>query len=374
MNRLFAFATVSLLATASFAFACSDDTAAVGAQGNPQQSAGTGGSGGAAGNGGTAGSSSGAAGSVAQTCDTLGGTCTGVGSCSKGQGFLPLADAGSLACVGGEDAVCCLPSCGGAVEDFVCCSADGTASFRPSCDGQALVCLSGTSREACGGQGGGGGSGGAGGAGGTGGTGGTAGASGAGAGGSTLGKACTPNKAGECGANEYCDLTGTACGTNGKDGVCVGESLADCPIGCAPPEFQECGCDGQRYCSECVMRNQGITPAPDDSFCQGGAGAAGASGSAGAGGSGSAGAPSGATCGGLAGTTCSNPNEYCDFGDGNFCGGDDGDGTCQLKPTECGAGCPAPEFQICACDGSKYCNSCEIHKKGLSVADASFCK
>jgi hypothetical protein len=371
MNRLFAFATVSLFATASFAFACSDDTAAVGAQGNPQQSAGTGGSGGAAGNGGTAGSSSGAAGSVAQTCDTLGGTCTGVGSCSKGQGFLPLADAGSLACVGGEDAVCCLPSCGGAVEDFVCCSADGTASFRPSCDGQALVCLPGTSREACGGQGG---SGGSGGAGGVGGTGGTAGASGAGAGGSTLGKACTPGKAGECGEHAYCDLTGTACGTNGKDGVCVGESLADCPIGCAPPEFQECGCDGQRYCSECVMRNQGITPAPDDSFCQGGgAGAGGAGGGGAAGASGAAGSSGGKACGGIANIACG-PNEYCEFGVDSICGGDDSLGECMAKETDCGDGCPAPEFQLCGCDGQLYCNVCALHQNGVSSAPRSFCK
>lgn len=370
MNRIFSFATVSLIATASFVFACSDDTADVGAQSNQQQSAGASGAnaagtgGSAAGTGGSAagtgGSAAGSAGSNAagtggsgdQTCDSLGGVCTGVGDCGKGKGFITLADPGSLACVGGDDAVCCLPSCGGEVEDFVCCSDNG-ASFRPSCDGQKLVCLPNTSREACGGGGGSGGAGGAGGAGG--GSAGTAGASGAGAGGSTIGKACTPNKAGECGADEYCDLEGTACGTNSKDGVCV-LFVGDCGIGCPPPDAQPCGCDGKRYCSECVMRSQGITPAPDESFC-GGPGAA-----------------TGAACGGIADIKCANVDDFCDYGVDSACGTNDGMGICTAKPTTCGDGCPAPEFQICACDGQKYCNSCEINKKGLSVAAANFCK
>jgi hypothetical protein len=51
------------------------------------------------------------------------------------------------------------------------------------------------------------------------------------------------------------------------------------------------------------------------------------------------------------------------------------DGTCAVPFDEdqcfedCGVGCPAPEFWVCASDGKRYCNECVIGCRDLQVAD-----
>jgi hypothetical protein len=73
-----------------------------------------------------------------ETCATAGGSCTAVSACGKGAGYLgPNRD-----CTG--ESVCCVPlaACNNAVE-FECCS--NVASYRPTCEGGALKCATGTS-------------------------------------------------------------------------------------------------------------------------------------------------------------------------------------------------------------------------------------
>ena len=41
---------------------------------------------------------------------------------------------------------------------------------------------------------------------------------------------------------------------------------------------------------------------------------------------------------------------------------------------QCGVGCPAPEYQICASDGQMYCNTCVIDCYGLTVAADGICQ
>jgi hypothetical protein len=66
-------------------------------------------------------------------------------------------------------------------------------------------------------------------------------------------------------------------------------------------------------------------------------------------------------CGGIAGLTCA-PTEWCDYTypEMNWCGGDDGSGVCQPRPTGCPADCPG----TCGCDGTYYCNACQAHAAG----------
>lgn len=366
MKRSFFLAIGSLSLATTLVVACADDDANVGSQGNDATAAGNAGKGGSGAGGtttagaggtttaGTGGANTAGTGGTTTECAAIGGTCKGVGDCGKGEGFLASTASG---CQGGSF-TCCLEACGGEVEDFVCC--DATASFRPNCDGQKLVCLPGKTREACGGGGAGGN---AGGAGGTAGTGGTAGAGGgnAGAGGATD-KTCGGIAGVKCGADEYCDYDADSqCGIADQLGLCK-KLPSNCGDGCPAPEFQPCACDGNKYCNLCEINAKGLSAAPA-SFCKGGA--------AGSGGAGGAGG--GKSCGGLGGGTCG-ADEFCDYPEASSCGVADGTGACKAKPIDCGVGCPAPDFQPCACDGQKYCNVCEINKKGLSAAPASFCK
>ncbi len=77
----------------------------------------------------------------AMSCQQAGGACTGIGECGLGRGHMS-----SLSC-GGAFGICCIPDgkCGGP-EDFVCC--DGSATYRPSCNGTTLDCPSGQTRQA----------------------------------------------------------------------------------------------------------------------------------------------------------------------------------------------------------------------------------
>ena len=70
-----------------------------------------------------------------QECASLGGTCKWIWECGIGEGHL----APSSYLCPNSNAVCCLPpdACGGP-DEFECC--DGSARFRPVCDGQNLTC------------------------------------------------------------------------------------------------------------------------------------------------------------------------------------------------------------------------------------------
>ena len=122
---------------------------------------------------------------------------------------------------------------------------------------------------------------------------------------------------GDC-ANVLCDVDelcseGT-CSTPSDEEAC----LSECGAGCPAPEFQPCASDGRTYCNECTITCKGLTVADDASTCS------------------------------------QQAEEEC--------------------IAACGDGCPAPEFQICASDGERYCNDCVVGCKGLTTAeDASSC-
>jgi hypothetical protein len=81
----------------------------------------------------------------------------------------------------------------------------------------------------------------------------------------------------------------------------------------------------------------------------------------------------GAACGGVAGAKCG-AGLYCDFGDGqalkpSSCGHADHPGQCAKIPQIC-----TDEVKwVCGCDGKRYSNACEAHRKGVTVAIPGKC-
>lgn len=74
-------------------------------------------------------------------------------------------------------------------------------------------------------------------------------------------------------------------------------------------------------------------------------------------------------CGGLGGGSC-NANEYCDYPDGSYCGGDDSTGICRPRPM----GCPDPGgVPVCGCDGRDYLTECSAYLTGIDVAHVGTC-
>ncbi len=75
----------------------------------------------------------------------------------------------------------------------------------------------------------------------------------------------------------------------------------------------------------------------------------------------------GAICGGLPGFLCP-PDEYCEYPD-KMCGGNDGEGTCFVRPQ----GCPANVDPTCGCDHQIYDNPCDAAEAGVDVSDLGGC-
>ena len=131
------------------------------------------------------------------------------------------------------------------------------------------------------------------------------------------------------------------CGAGDQTGTCQKRPDA-CALGCPAPEYQVCGCDGEKYCSECDAQAAGV----DAVDCNGG---------------------EEKKCGGLAGLTCGD-DEFCDYEAGAMCGAADQMGTCKARPTNCPLGCPAPQYQKCGCDGELYCSVCDAQAAGVDVS------
>ncbi len=87
-------------------------------------------------------------GGMTNPCLLSGGTCTSVGQCGPGQGYLSSLG-GLVGCgSGAPDGVCCYATCGGSPPEFACCATDSpdSGTFRPNCNAsdKTLECPTGT--------------------------------------------------------------------------------------------------------------------------------------------------------------------------------------------------------------------------------------
>lgn len=67
-------------------------------------------------------------------------------------------------------------------------------------------------------------------------------------------------------------------------------------------------------------------------------------------------------CGGFAGLVC-DPDEWCDYPDGSFCGGTDETGVCRPRPDTC----PPVIDEVCGCDGVLYTSACDANASGYDT-------
>lgn len=148
-----------------------------------------------------------------------------------------------------------------------------------------------------------------------------------------------------CASGMWCWFADGQCAMPGATGTCRKREAVPCV---APrPGDEVCGCDGFTYQSACVATSAGMSIAHAGA-CE---------------------APPGKTCGGFGGATCGS-GEYCDWGAlPNWCGGDDGTGTCKPRPTSCE---PADGI-FCGCDGKVYESTCAAALAGVGVRKAGPC-
>lgn len=78
------------------------------------------------------------------------------------------------------------------------------------------------------------------------------------------------------------------------------------------------------------------------------------------------------SCGGLTpfGSPTCPDDEFCDYPEGSFCGGDDSQGRCTARPTDC----PEPGgVPVCGCDGTDYLTECSANLAGTDAARFGSC-
>ena len=62
-------------------------------------------------------------------------------------------------------------------------------------------------------------------------------------------------------------------------------------------------------------------------------------------------------------------DEWCDFGDNDFCGAADATGVCQPRPQVC----DTQYDPVCGCDGNMYGNSCAANAAGTDATSDTSC-
>jgi len=141
----------------------------------------------------------------------------------------------------------------------------------------------------------------------------------------------SPTGEGDRGALGKADLVGS-CEHKGEP-LCGGKGKGNCWCDDACVDFGDCCSDADEVC--------GIEPPP----------------------------PEGQACGGLLGLQC-DEDEFCSYGEDDFCGFADATGECVQRPDAC----IALFDPVCGCDGNTYGNSCNAASAGVSVAHDGECE
>lgn len=179
---------------------------------------------------------------------------------------------------------------------------------------------------------------------------------------STTTKACNPSAGMGCAPGEFCEWPFGACYDGASSGGSGGSPGAPpeptpplptgtctrIPEGCPDSWDPVCGCNGTTYSNRCDAQaakvsvlHKGACESPP---------------------------PPGKTCGGFAGFTCAS-SEWCDYADGDLCGGADGMGICRPRPTSC----DEDYSPVCACNGVTYSNACKANRAGQDVLYKGTC-
>ncbi|MGZ3476298.1 MAG: hypothetical protein ACXWUG_20450 [Polyangiales bacterium] len=142
-----------------------------------------------------------------------------------------------------------------------------------------------------------------------------------------------------CPADMWCSYDLGTCKNPDELGTCRKREALPCA---APmPGDEVCGCDGNTYKSACVATSAGMS-IDHAGTCD---------------------TSTAKVCGGLGGIEC-DATEYCDWGTPpTLCGGDDGTGICEKRPTSC---IPADGI-FCGCDGKIYESPCAAAKAGQGL-------
>ncbi len=150
------------------------------------------------------------------------------------------------------------------------------------------------------------------------------------------GTQCGGKTGGTCEDDEFCDFAQDSCGFADESGVCRTR-----PTQCPDEADVPCACDGENYWSACEAARHGSDIWGGADFC-----------------------PPPEFCGGLAGIQCAE-DQFCDYPNDSFCGGDDSQGICRARPTECPE--PQADEAVCGCDFGTYGSECEANLVGMDV-------